>query len=203
MVEDTRHKYEYEVDLASETAPAFVTEMVGRNRNVLELGPGPGAITRILQSVGNCRVTGVELDGEAIRKLKPYCSKIIQADLNTIDWTQLLTEIGHFDVVVAADVLEHLYDPWMALQKMVAFLNPQGYLVISLPHAGHAGIMSSLINGDLEYREYGLLDRTHIRFFGLKNIESLFAQADLKIIEARYVIKSPEGNELSSSWSQL
>lgn len=203
MVEDMRHKYEYEVDLASETAPTFVTEMVGRNKNVLELGPGPGAITRILQSVGNCRVTGVELDEEAIRKLKPYCSEIIQADLNTIDWTQLLTEIGCFDVVVAADVLEHLYDPWMALQKMAAFLNPQGYLVISLPHAGHAGIMSSLINGDLEYREYGLLDRTHIRFFGLKNIERLFAQADLKIIEARYVIKSPEETELASSWSQL
>ena len=83
---------------------------------------------------------------------------------------------------------------------MVTFLNPDGYLVISLPHTGHAGVMSCLINGDFEYREHGLLDRTHLRFFGLKNIEALFVQANLKIIEARYVIKPPEETEFDPAW---
>ena len=59
------------------------------------------------------------------------------------------------------------------------------------------------MNGDFEYRDWGLLDRTHIRFFGLKNIEVLFAEADLKIIEAKYVIKSPEFTEFAASWSKL
>ncbi len=203
MVEDRRHKYEYEVDLNSDTAPAYVAQMVGKNKQVLEIGPGPGSITKVLRSAGSCRVTAVELDGEAIGKLTPYCDTIIQADLNSGDWQHLLTDAGRFDVVVAADVLEHLYDPWSTLQKMVPFLNPDGYLVISLPHAGHASVMSCLINGDFEYREHGLLDRTHIRFFGLKNIEALFAQANLKIIEARYVIKPPEETEFASGWARL
>jgi 2-polyprenyl-3-methyl-5-hydroxy-6-metoxy-1,4-benzoquinol methylase len=203
MVEERYHKYEYEVDVNSDTAPAYVAELVGKSKQVLEIGPGPGSITKVLRAVGNCRVTAVELDGEAIKKLRPYCDTVIQADLNSIDWQQLLADVGRFDVVVAADVLEHLYDPWSTLQKMVFFLNPDGYLVISLPHAGHASIMSCLVNGDFEYREYGLLDRTHIRFFGLKNIEALFAQANLKIIEARYVIKLPEETEFASAWAQL
>ena len=59
------------------------------------------------------------------------------------------------------------------------------------------------VNSDFEYREYGLLDRTHLRFFGLKNIEALFAQANLKIIEARYVIKVPEETEFASGWARL
>jgi 2-polyprenyl-3-methyl-5-hydroxy-6-metoxy-1,4-benzoquinol methylase len=203
MMEDQPHKYEYEVDVTSDTAPSYVIEMVGKNKRVLEVGAGPGSITRMLHSSGNCRVTAVELDSEAIKKLRQYCDRVIQADLNSVDWQQLLTDIGQFDAIVAADVLEHLYDPWSALREISSFLNPQGYLVISLPHAGHASIMSCLINGDFEYGEYGLLDRTHIRFFGLKNIEALFAQANLKIIEARYVIRSPEETELASGWPQL
>ena len=68
---------------------------------------------------------------------------------------------------------------------------------------GHAAIMSCLYNGNFDYKECGLLDRTHIRFFGLKNIEDLFTQADLKIIEAQFVVKAPEQTELVSEWLRL
>ena len=127
----------------------------------------------------------------------------MQADLNSSEWPSLLNGAERFDVVVAADVLEHLYDPWKTLQRMAPLINSNGYLVISLPHIGHAAVMSCLINGDFEYRDWGLLDRTHIRFFGLKNVEALFAQANLKIIEARYVTKPPEETEFVTSWSKL
>ena len=56
------------------------------------------------------------------------------ADLNGVEWMRLLDGVERFDVVVAADVLEHLYDPWATLRKMVSFIGPDGYLVVSLPH---------------------------------------------------------------------
>lgn len=198
-----RHNYEYEVDAASESAPANVVRMVGNNKRVLEIGCGPGSITKILARQGGCQVTGLELDPEAIEKVRPYCVQIMQADLNSSEWPGLLDDVERFDVVVAADVLEHLYDPWTTLRRMVPLINANGCLVISLPHVGHAAVVSCLINGDFEYRDWGLLDRTHIRFFGLKNMEDLFARADLKIIEARYVVKSPEETEFAASWSRL
>jgi 2-polyprenyl-3-methyl-5-hydroxy-6-metoxy-1,4-benzoquinol methylase len=203
MHTEKRHVYDYPVDLSGQTAPVHVMQLVGQYKRVLEIGCGPGSITKILVQQGQCRVTGLELDLAAIKEVTPYCEQVMQADLNSEEWPHLLDGETPFDVVVAADVLEHLYDPWVTLSRMVPFINPDGYLVISLPHVGHAAVVSCLINSDFEYRDWGLLDRTHIRFFGFKNIEALFAQAGLKIVEARYVIKAPEETEFSASWSRL
>lgn len=200
---EQRHIYEYSVDLTGETAPVHVIHMVGASKRVLEIGCGRGSVTKILAQHGGCRVTGLELDLDAIKKAAPYCETIMQADLNSAEWPRLLDDVEQFDVVVAADVLEHLYDPWITLQRLISCIGPNGYLVISLPHIGHAAVVSCVINSDFEYHDRGLLDRTHIRFFGIKNIEELFAQADLKIIEVKYVLKSPEETEFSASWSAL
>ncbi|QXH51544.1 class I SAM-dependent methyltransferase [Pseudomonas fakonensis] len=199
----TRHTYDYVVDTASQTAPANVIRMVGQHKRVLEIGCGPGSITKLLAQQGQCRVTGLELDPDAIKLVEPYCDAVMQADLNAADWPQLLDSTERFDVVVAADVLEHLYDPWTTLKRMVPLMSPEGYLVISLPHVGHAAIAGCLMTGDFDYRDWGLLDRTHIRFFGLKNMEDLFAQAELKIVEARFVTKPPEDTEFAPAWSRL
>lgn len=198
-----RHNYEYDVDVESNTAPANVVRMVAQNKSVLEIGCGPGSITKILAEQSGCKVIGLELDPDAIKKVAPYCVKVMQADLNSSEWPRLLDNTDKFDVVVAADVLEHLYDPWASLQRMVPLIKPDGCIVISLPHVGHAAVMSCMFNGDFEYRNWGLLDRTHIRFFCLKNIEDLFAQANLKIIEVAYVTKPPEETEFAAAWGKL
>lgn len=203
METQIRHTYEYTVDLNSRTAPTFVAELTGSHKRVLEIGCGPGSITRILALQGQCRVTGIELDASAIEKAAPYCEQIFQADLNAPEWLSLVEAMNPFDVVVAADVLEHLYDPWVTLKRMTTLIGPNGYLVISLPHVGHAAVVSCLLNSDFEYRDWGLLDRTHIRFFGLRNIENLFEQAGLKMIDVRYVTKTPEETEFAASWNRL
>ena len=81
--------------------------------------------------------------------------------------------------------------------------NENGCVVISLPHAGHASVVACLLDEDFEYREWGLLDRTHIRFFGIKNMQSLFESAGLKIISAEFVVRHPEDTELARHWVAL
>lgn len=202
MKNQKKHNYEYDVNTASASAPANVVRLVGTGKRVLEIGCGPGSITKVLATEGQCTVTGMELDPSAIEKAAPFCESILQVDLNAKDWpTQL--DSKRFDVVVAADVLEHLYNPWQTLEQMATLVNETGYLVISLPHIGHAAVMACMMNGNFEYRDWGLLDRTHIRFFGLKNIEDLFVNAGLKIVEARYVTKPPEETEFAPHWDAL
>lgn len=198
-----KHTYDYVVPLDSQTAPVFVTELVGKNRRVLEIGCGPGSITKMLKNIGGCRVTGIEVDPAAIELARAHCEALYSQDLNAEDWPQVLGRHEPFDTVVAADVLEHLYDPWRTLRQMAGLISREGSIVVSLPHAGHAALVASLMNNDVAYRDSGLLDRTHIRFFGLKNIEELFAQAQLKIVDVRFVILEPEQTELVEQWQQV
>lgn len=197
------HRYEYAVEMSSDTAAANVVRMVGTGRKVLEIGAGPGSITRLLSRQNQCEVTAIELDDSAIEKLGEFCKRIIKIDLNTADWRDALSDDGPFESIVIADVLEHLVDPWQALAAARSLLARDGELIVSLPHVGHNAIVACLLNADFEYRDFGLLDRTHIRFFGIKNIQRLFQDANLKIVEARFVIRTPERTELAAQWNML
>lgn len=203
MSQGERHNYEYDVKLEGSTAPARVVRMVGQGKKVLEIGAGPGSITKHLVEAGGCTVTALEIDKDAIKKLSQYTNKIYPADLNDKAWPDLLAEEGAFEVVVAGDVLEHLYDPWMTLKLMKGLLADNGCIVVSLPHVGHSAVVACLLSEDFNYGDWGLLDRTHIRFFGLKNIQSLFNDAGLSIEEAQFVIVSPEASEFSNYWKSL
>lgn len=200
---EQRHKYEYAVNLQEETAATKVVRMVGRERKVLEIGAGPGSITRLLKEHGSCRVTAIERDATALPKLAAYCEQVHQADLNDPDWVTRTGVEKAFQVVVAADVLEHLYDPWAALTAMKQCLRDDGCIVVSLPHAGHAAVIGCLAAGNFEYRDWGLLDRTHIRFFGIANMQELIEGAGLKVVEAEFVVRSPEQTELADHWRRL
>jgi len=123
--------------------------------------------------------------------------------LNGTTWPVLLKNEDKFDVVVIADVLEHLYSPWDILKLLPDLLNDDGYIVVSLPHVAHNSIIACLLSEDFHYGDWGLLDKTHIRFFGLKNIQALFNDSGLNIEEAQFVIVSPEASEFSNHWAAL
>jgi len=198
-----RNNYEYQVSIDGDGAPARVVRMVGEDKRVMEIGAGPGSITKLLTSASNCRVTALEIDSEAIKKLGTFCERAYQVDLNHKDWHEIPECKGEFDVVVAADVLEHVYEPLTVLTAMKDFLNKDGYMVISVPHVGHSAVHACLLDEDFEYGDTGLLDRTHIRFFGIKNIQKLFEDAGMKIVHAEFVVRNPEYTEFSSRWSKI
>ncbi|RLL50886.1 class I SAM-dependent methyltransferase [Mariprofundus sp. EBB-1] len=198
-----RHNYEYDVDLNGDTAPARVVRMVGDDKRVLEVGAGPGSITKMLKGAGNCQVTGLEIDDAAIVKLTQFCEKVYKTDLNDQAWPEQLSGEKPFDVIVAADVLEHVYDPLAVLSAMAGLAGLHGEVVISLPHVGHNAVIACILDEDFQYGDWGLLDRTHIRFFGLKNMQQLFADAGLKIVDAQFVITRPKDSEFAGKWAAL
>jgi 2-polyprenyl-3-methyl-5-hydroxy-6-metoxy-1,4-benzoquinol methylase len=195
-----RHNYEYVVNPDGDTAPARVVRMVGKGKRVLEIGAGPGSITRVLKAHNNCTITALEIDQTAIDKLSPFCSTVYRCDLNGSDWPAIVSEKGLFEVVVAADVLEHLADPLATLRAISLVLEKDGYVVVSLPHVGHNAVIACLLQEDFEYQDWGLLDRTHIRFFGIENIQRLFDDTGFKIVEAEFVVLPPEQTEFADRW---
>ena len=202
-MQEEKLNYTYDVDPNSDTAAASILRFVGNHKTVLEIGAGPGSITRALQDINQCMLTAIEVDPNYVAKLKEFCLNVISADLNDPEWCKKISGNQKFDVIVAADVLEHLYNPLICLKSMVTLLKEDGSIVISLPHVGHAVVFSCLWEGNFEYGKWGLLDRTHIRFFGIKNIQNLIEDAHLKITDLDFIIRSPDQTEFAERWSQL
>jgi SAM-dependent methyltransferase len=199
-----KHVYEYEVDLNSDTAPARVIRMIKPGSKVLEIGAGPGSITRHLIGTLKCDTVALEVDPSAIELLKTYVPRVYASDLNDPNWTQEIErDCGLFDYVIAADVLEHVYNPWQVLEGMTSLLADGGAVILSLPHVGHASVAACLIDEDFEYWPWGLLDRTHIRFFGVKNVQDLINGAGLAIDEAQFVVRTPEMTEFAARWKRM
>lgn len=196
-----RHVYDYAFDLDGDAASARVCRMVGRGKRVLEIGAGPGSITKVLKAQDN-RVIALEVDETAIPYLLPHCDKVVAADLNRADWPTTLGDV-RFDAIVIADVLEHLSDPWSTVGRAKSLLAPGGALVVSLPHASHACMVACLLGEDVHYGDWGLLDRTHIRFFGLHNMQAMFRDAGMKLVRAELVVRTPAETELHDQWKAL
>lgn len=200
---DIQHTYQYYVDINTDTAAARLIRMVGNNKRILEIGAGPGSITRHLKQTNNCDITALEFDASAIPSLTSFCNKVYKSDLNNKDWADVLGNEPKFEVIVAADVLEHLYDPLATLKRMVQLLDTDGALVVSLPHIGHAAIHACLFTGNFQYSDWGLLDKAHIRFFGIENIQTLLEAAGLKIIHAEFVVRRPDETEFADIWNKI
>jgi len=87
-----------------------------------------------------------------------------------------------FDVIICADVLEHLIDPWKVVKELKRYLKPEGYFIASIPNIREIKTMITIfLRGSFEYSDGGILDKTHLRFFCKKNMKDLFLEADYKI----------------------
>lgn len=196
------HKYLYTYDIDGPSAPARVARIVGNDKRVLEIGSGPGALTRVLTEVGRNQVVALEVDPAAIEIVKHHCQRVVQGDLNSGVWTSVF-DGEKFDVVVAADVLEHVANPLTVLRQMTTLVKPDGSVVLSLPMVTHASVGAMMLSGQFRYGDWGLLDRTHIQFFGLLDIQRLVADANLAIIHAEFFEKLPEETEFADLWEKI
>lgn len=133
-------------------------------RRVLEVGCAAGALGRRLKRRGPCEVVGIEVHRPAAEVARQHLDRVLEIDLDTAD--ALPEDLGTFDCVVCADVLEHLRDPERALRMLRRHLAPTGALIASIPNVRHAAVLLPLlVAGRWQYQDEGILDRTHLRFF--------------------------------------
>src|SRR5205823_9523972 len=91
-----------------------------------------------------------------------------------------------FDCILLTDVLEHLRDPWAVVRWADGLLAAGGLVVVSVPNIRHAETFwTLLVRRWWPYKEVGIFDRTHLRFFARRNLPELFAGTALQIVEIR------------------
>lgn len=144
---------------------------------VLDVGFGAGFLARRIRD--RCTfLAGIELDPEAAREGAPHFDRPIVGNL--------LEELRGpwettFDLIVAGDVLEHVPDPGVPLGILRTLLAPGGLLLVSLPNVANVTIRLGLLFGRFRYRERGILDGTHLRFFTRESGGALLRAAGFRV----------------------
>jgi 2-polyprenyl-3-methyl-5-hydroxy-6-metoxy-1,4-benzoquinol methylase len=149
-----------------------------RGLDVLDVGCGFATTSQYLK--GN-RVTGIESSPEAVKVARTRIDRVVERDLQDFD-----LQLGQFDVIIFADVLEHLPWPIGVLRQYLALLKPNGTVIISLPNVGLWSVRLLHLLGKFEYEETGVLDHTHLRFFTRRSALRMLDEAGLKPVRRTY-----------------
>ncbi|MEB0139928.1 MULTISPECIES: rhamnan synthesis F family protein [unclassified Undibacterium] len=196
------NRYAYEFDINSNSIAARVIRLVGYDKRVLELGCSSGHMSAILQAHG-CQVVGVDFDAVAVETARQYCSAVYAINLENADWPQEMSGEAAFDVIVAADVLEHLRDPGRCFEYFRQLLKPDGILIISTPNIAYGGVIASLLQGTFHYAETGLLDKTHVHFFTEQSLRELLLAKAYSVVHFDSVNADIDHPEFSKYWDAL
>ena len=147
--------------------------------SVLEVGCGCGeTLGRIQHLFPKARIYGIEIVKEVAEIGHRRFETVIQGDIESME---LPYSNESFDYVIFGDVLEHLTYPEEVLKKLRSYLKPMGHFITSIPNLMNARVIYDLLHGFFTYRDSGILDRTHLRFFTHHEIMEMFQRNGYQI----------------------
>jgi len=142
---------------------------------ILDLGCGAGYLDEIARSYGH-DVTGV--DAFEAPGVRTRVNRFFLADLEK----GIPEKAGEgFDVVLAADVLEHVRDPEKALSEIKHVVKPEGFVVASIPNFAHWYSRGRTALGLFDYDQRGILDKGHVRFFTRRSFQRVARAAGYSV----------------------
>ncbi len=151
-----------------------------KDAKILDVGCGAGKLGKLLKEHGCGEVHGIEVVQTAAKKAMEFYDAIY-----TVDIEKGISDIEneYFDIIICADVLEHLKDPWTVLSDLKTYLRSNGAFIASIPNVRCGKVIGRLLSGEFGYDNEGILDKTHLRFFTFNGCIKLFAECGLKITQ--------------------
>lgn len=173
---------DYQFNKAKYGTHRLILSWLGKNKLVLDVGCSSGYLGA--HSKENC-FYGIELDKEEAKKARRVYEKVFVGDVGKlINFPPCLPK---FEVIIFADVLEHLVRPQKNLIYFVNnFLKDDGKVIISLPNVAHLSVRLNLLVGRFDYTETGILDETHLHLYSLKSANKLINESGLEIESVAY-----------------
>jgi 2-polyprenyl-3-methyl-5-hydroxy-6-metoxy-1,4-benzoquinol methylase len=171
-----------------------LARLTGERPAVLDVGCAVGYIGEFLRRSRPQRwLAGIEIDPGAAEKARAHYDQVIVGSIDDPEvWNQLQRKV---DAMIFGDVLEHTADPIEVLRMARSKLADNGLIVVSIPNIGHFKVRLRLLLGKFEYEDWGIMDRTHLRFFTLKTAQEMLRQAGFAVVhrEGVHGYPLPEG----------
>jgi 2-polyprenyl-3-methyl-5-hydroxy-6-metoxy-1,4-benzoquinol methylase len=192
------------VAATSEDSRYRLARLTGKSQAVLDVGCAVGYIGEFLRrSSPRPWLAGIEIDPAAAEKARPHYDQVIVGSIeDPAVWNQLRRTV---DAMIFGDVLEHTADPIVVLRIARPKLSDAGLIVVSIPNIGHIKVRLRLLLGKFDYEDWGIMDRTHLRFFTLKTAQEMLRQGGFTVVhrEGVHGYPLPEGlNRASRLWAR-
>ncbi len=163
-------------------------------RRILDVGCAGGGLGAGLKREKPILVVdGIEVVPHAARMADEVLDRVFRGPVEEV---HVLVEDGAYDCIIFADVLEHTVDPAQVLALLRPKLKADGVLVVSLPNVRHWTVVGPLLEGNFDYEDAGILDRTHLRFFTKQTMVEFFAA---NAFDVTRIQKVPYGGEAPAS----
>ncbi|MBU1233354.1 MAG: class I SAM-dependent methyltransferase [Proteobacteria bacterium] len=167
--------------------------MIPGQSHVLEIGCATGYMTEYLAKEKGCLTLGVEPVQEQAEAARKRGLEVITGIIDAPDTQDMVTrhteEHGLFDIIFMSQVIEHIADPAATLHTLKKWLAPGGCLVISTCSIVHWKCRLQILMGRWEYQDYGILDRSHLRFFTIKSFRDLLEECGYSCCDFAYTFE--------------
>lgn len=185
-------RYDY-VSLDPYDVAMRVVSLISTTDRILDVGCGTGSLAAVIQDRTGASVTGIEPDPERSSLARKKGLDVFPGYLTT----SFLQEHGPFDAIIFADVLEHLASPGDMIELAKNGLSPDGVIIASVPNVAHWFVRTDILRGRFRYRECGIMDATHLRWFTQESLATFFANLGFTIERHLYTanFEMPEYRE--------
>jgi len=160
------------IDYFKNLRPEMLAFLPANSTHILDIGCGDGSFTESVKAKISGEAWGIEYEKDQGEKAKLKLDNVLIGGAE-----ELISQVpdNHFDVIYCNDVLEHLANPYHVLNIAKKKLTADGVVISSIPNLRyHRALMPLLLKKDFKYKEYGVMDRTHLRFFTGKSIRRMY-----------------------------
>jgi|TARA_Y100000310_G_scaffold240959_1_gene244868 2-polyprenyl-3-methyl-5-hydroxy-6-metoxy-1,4-benzoquinol methylase len=157
----------------------YIKSLADRKLKILDVGCSKGFIGKSLKS-NKIEFCGIDYSRKDAKEAKKYYKEIKIMDL---DSEKPKYPKNSFDIIIMADIIEHLKDSLGIVRYFMQFLKKGGIMILSTANVANIYVRMKLLFGKFDYEERGIMDKTHLRFFTLKTFRQLAKQSNLKIIK--------------------
>lgn len=157
----------------------LIRRFAPKGGTLLDLGAAGGELGAAVRDQFDSTI-GFEYDADRLGQLRSRFDQVVIADLETVR-----TLPSGVSAIVLADIIEHLRNSTNLLSMVKRSLNSDGVLFLSVPNIANITVRLGLLFGIFEYRDRGILDFTHIRFFTMRTIKREIEKAGFRIIGIR------------------
>ena len=167
-------------DYYKQIRPEVAKFIPARIHTLLDVGCGEGAFLSFIKEKTGAETWGVE----AVVSVASIAGTVVDHILaGKIEEVIHSLPDSYFDCITFNDVLEHLADPWIVLRNIRQKLSPGGVIIASIPNFRYAtNLFEIIVCKELRYKDAGILDVTHVRFFTKKSMRRMFEETGYVVV---------------------